>query len=274
MKSIVILALLLNLSSAFARQRSVPPYHLLNPVPAGSLREMETDRPNVTESAFTVDAGHFQYETDLFRSEHVSSEEGKTSTLYLNQFLLKTGLVKNTELQAGFQTYGWQRSREQSGEIKHTDGVGNLIVRLKQNLTGNDGGKFVMAVLPYLRFPTSAIEKSRYEYGLIVPMQTELPGDWKLGFQIEADRLKDESSAGMHTEFLQSLTLSHEILKDLDGIAETYYSYDLKAHQWANYLNAALQVKIAQGVKLDGGVNYGLQHDARKSYFIGSSIRF
>ena len=33
-------------------------YHLFNPTPRELLREMSTDRPDVTESAFTVDAGH------------------------------------------------------------------------------------------------------------------------------------------------------------------------------------------------------------------------
>lgn len=28
------------------------------------MRDFETDRPDVTESAYTVDAGHFQLETD------------------------------------------------------------------------------------------------------------------------------------------------------------------------------------------------------------------
>jgi hypothetical protein len=30
-----------------------------------SLREMSTDRPDKTESPYTVDAGHFQFEADL-----------------------------------------------------------------------------------------------------------------------------------------------------------------------------------------------------------------
>ena len=41
-------------------------YHLLNPTPREQMREMSTDRPDKTESPYTVDAGHFQIESDLF----------------------------------------------------------------------------------------------------------------------------------------------------------------------------------------------------------------
>jgi len=32
-----------------------------------------------------------------------------------------------------------------------------------------------------------------------LPMSFKLPGDWKLGTQIEADRMQDSDGSGMHT---------------------------------------------------------------------------
>jgi hypothetical protein len=40
-------------------------YTLLNPVPTDQLRGMDTDRPNVTNTPHTIDAGHLQIETGL-----------------------------------------------------------------------------------------------------------------------------------------------------------------------------------------------------------------
>ncbi|WP_130867995.1 hypothetical protein [Chryseobacterium indologenes] len=63
-----------------------------------------------------------------------------------------------------------------------------------------------MALLPYIKFPTSRFEEdSRFQGGLIVPMQYQLPGEWNLGFQIEVDRLKDQDEQVMHTEFYRHL---------------------------------------------------------------------
>jgi hypothetical protein len=41
-------------------------YTLFNPTPADCMREFDPDRPDVTDSPFTVDAGHIQFETGLF----------------------------------------------------------------------------------------------------------------------------------------------------------------------------------------------------------------
>jgi hypothetical protein len=238
------------------------------------MREMETDRPDVTESPYTVDAGHFQVETDLVRAISEKSETIKTKTILINQMNLKIGLTGSTAVQVGFQTYGRQRETElDSGSKTVNDGYGDLTFRIKQSLIGNDKGSFAMALLPYVKIPTSKYEDSRLEGGLIVPMQYKFAGEWNLGFQVELDRLKDQDDNAMHTEFLQTLTISHPIIKGLDGIAETYYTYDFKAHQFSNYINAAIQIDAAKDFKLDAGLNIGLQHTAAKHYFIGASYR-
>jgi hypothetical protein len=41
-------------------------YTLFNPTPSDCMREFDPDRPDVTDSPFTVDAGHIQFETGLF----------------------------------------------------------------------------------------------------------------------------------------------------------------------------------------------------------------
>src|SRR5262245_10319185 len=41
-------------------------YTLFNPTPDSLLRDLTTDRPDITESPFTVDAGHVQVETTIF----------------------------------------------------------------------------------------------------------------------------------------------------------------------------------------------------------------
>ena len=40
-------------------------YDLFNPTPDALMRSFSTDRPPKANSPYTVDAGHFQYETDI-----------------------------------------------------------------------------------------------------------------------------------------------------------------------------------------------------------------
>ncbi|UWX61254.1 transporter [Chryseobacterium oranimense] len=261
-------------SVCFAQQESHKNYSLFNPVPRELMREMETDRPDVTESPYTVDAGHVQFETDLVRLIHEKSDMQKISTLLINQANLKIGITSNTAIQVGFQTYGRQKEKELDSNSEAVNkGIGDITLRIKQNLIGNNHGAFALAVLPYVKFPTSEYEESRYEYGLIVPMSYKLPGEWKLGLQVEVDKLKDTDQPSMHTEFLQTLTISHPLSKGIDWIAETYYTYDFKAHELSNFINAAIQMEVVKDLKLDIGINYGIQQTAAKHYFVGLSYR-
>jgi len=257
------------------QQIPVRSYSLFNPVPKNSMREMETDRPDVTESPYTVDAGHFQYETDIVKLKKEKSDLQHSQTILINQANIKIGITNSTAIQIGFQSYGIQKEKDLStGSSITAKGMGDVSLRIKQNIIGNNNGNFALALLPYIKFPTSGYDdESRFEGGLIVPMTYKLPGEWTLGFQVEVDRLKDKDQPAMHTEFLQTLTISHPLLKGIDGIAETYYTYDFKSHEISNFINAAIQLEVIKDFKLDAGLNYGLQHHADKQYFIGASFR-
>jgi hypothetical protein len=259
-----------------AQETPKPRYTLFKPTPTALLRDMETDRPGITESPFTVDAGHFQYETDLISYEKEKSESKDQTTFLINQFNLKIGITTSTALQVGLESFGIQREQELPGGQKTTSrGIGDITIRLKQNILGNDGGAFAISVLPYVKIPTAQYDpESRFEGGFMVPMQLELPKEWKLGMQLEGDRLKDKDLNAVHTEFLQSLSISHALIKDLEGMAETYYTFNFKDKHWANFLNAAMQFEAAKNLKLDAGLNYGLQHDAEKTYYLGMAVRF
>ena len=270
---ILILALLSVVNiGAFGQQKTC--YHLFRPVPGDSLREMETDRPDVTESPQTVDAGHFQFETDLIRFQRENGDAGRSDEYLFNLANIKLGLTNSTAIQLTFESFVIKKDFYTESSVDRNSGFGDLTLRLKQNLLGNDKGKFAIALLPYLKFPTSRADKeSQYEGGIIIPMSIKFGNDWELGFQVEADRLQDEEGSGHHNQILQTLTVSHPLTKKLDGIIETYYTYEFKDNHLKNFLNAALQYELSKDLLIDGGLNYGVQHDARKSYFVGLSFR-
>lgn len=257
-----------------SRAQNTKSYSLFKPVPKENLREMETDRPDVTESPQTIDAGHFQYETDLFRLERQRYDDVKNDTYFINKANLKLGITNSTAIQLVVESFVLNKKKSGDVPAETNRGLGDLTLRIKQNLLGNDDGNFAIALLPYVKFPTShADEESAYEGGFILPMALKVGSDWKLGMQLEADRLQDNEGKGHHNELLQTFTVSHPIIKKLDGVGETYYTYDLKEKHWSNYLNFALQYELAKDIKFDAGVNYGVQHEADKSYFLGFSVR-
>ena len=106
------------------------------------MRELSTDRPDKTESPYTVDAGHFQWEMDfaVFTLERVDGAQSQTWNIA--PVNIKVGLTNNTDLQLFFDSYIHEQDRRSpcAESAETTDGVGDLTTRLKINLWGDDGG--------------------------------------------------------------------------------------------------------------------------------------
>jgi hypothetical protein len=259
-------------ASVFAQQKG---YSLFKPVPKEEMRDMETDRPDVTETPITVDAGHFQYETSLLDYSKQYKGQNRINTHTINQLNFNVGITGSTAFQVMLDSYVSESERPIGSTVKTTSqGIGDVTFRIKQNLMGNDGGNFAIAMLPYLKVPTAKYkEDNRTEFGLSVPMRIQLPSEWTLGTQVEVDRLQEEGEHALHTDLLQSLSLSHDLFKNMEGLVETYYTYGIKKHEWNNFINAALQYEVSSNCKFDAGINYGVQHEATRSFFLGMAYR-
>ncbi|MDX2244619.1 MAG: transporter [Leptolyngbyaceae cyanobacterium bins.302] len=77
-------------------------YNLFNPTPRELWRELTTDRPDRTESPYTVDAGAFQVETDLFVYTRDTNNPEGTRTESFDTFIpnFKIGLTNNIDFQS------------------------------------------------------------------------------------------------------------------------------------------------------------------------------
>ena len=97
--------ILLNLMAFYGGQVSLAEaqnkddYTLFNPTPQEHMREFVTDRPDKTESPITVDAGHYQHETDLL-NVIIDQADGATDVSYLAVAPnAKVGLTNDIDLQ-------------------------------------------------------------------------------------------------------------------------------------------------------------------------------
>ena len=90
--TLIALTLILLSDSARATDRSS--YHLFNPVPSNEMRPLATDRPDRTESPYTVDPGHFQFEIDLFNQVRDAS----TTESLVGGINAKAGLTDSIDL--------------------------------------------------------------------------------------------------------------------------------------------------------------------------------
>lgn len=256
-------------------------YHLLNPTPREQMREMSTDRPDKTESAYSVDAGHFQLEMDIlsygydrYNSDRENRREESVAIAPVN---LKVGLLNDLDLQLMIEPYVSVRTRD-AGGVTRRRGFGDVTVRTKYNLWGNDGGKTAMAVMPFVKLPTNQddLGNNSVEGGVILPLAVELPAGWSLGAMTEVDFVRDENGGGHHSEFVNTITFGHDIVGDLGGYVEFFSLVSSeRGSEWVGTVDLGLTYALTDDIQLDGGVNIGVTRSAEDwNPFLGLSWRF
>ena len=255
-------------STAFAGPEPAPDksrYHLFHPTPRAEMREMSTDRPDQTESAYTVDAGHFQLEMDLVKFTY-DRHRPSWNVAPVN---LKAGLLNNVDLQIVLDNY----VRESGG----ASGFGDITARLKINLWGNDGGATALALMPYLKLPLDAsnLRNGETEGGIIVPLAVALPGGWSMGLMTEVDFVSD-GAGGHDAEWLNSVTFSHDIVGKLGGYVEfVAITGNAPGFDWQAQADVGFTYGLTDDVQFDFGCNFGVTKFAPDFQpFVGLSIRF
>ena len=248
-------------------------YSLFRPVPTALLRPMSTDRPDVTESAYSLDAGHFQIETDLIRfGVRRFGPDASQEELGLNHANLKIGLAANLDVQLVVESYTIQTERTEQNTQRA--GFGDLTLRVKRNLWGNDGGRSALAVMPFVKLPTGrATGNHAWEGGVVVPYALELPRNWSFGSQLQATLIRDDDSGRDCLELAPTVTVGHDLYRTLGGFVELAGSWDTREKSRALTLNGGPIWRVTDNLQLDLGINYPLTADTETTYFLGLSFR-
>lgn len=235
-------------------------YHLFNPTPQSLLRPLSTDRPDTTESPYTVDAGHIQIELDFFRFSTDQRKGVKEEELALLPINFKIGLSNSIDLQVIPESYVVHRSKPKNSDSTTRSGFGDTSVRLKYNFFGNDAGDSALAIMPYLTIPTARnhLGADRLEGGLILPFGYSLAENLGLGLMVEWDYVNQEYSK-YRSEFLTSATLGYDITSTFGSYVEMVAILsDKSSFEDMYYLNLGTTYALSDNLQLDAGVNFGL----------------
>ena len=262
-------------------KRDKSKYTLFDPTPREWMRELQTDRPDKTESPFTVDAGHFQVEADIlnyaYDRHNAARTDSRVESVSIAPMNLKVGLRNDVDLQLGLETYLSVRTHDiASGTVQRNRGFGDVLVRAKWNAWGNDGGATAFGVMPYLKLPTNQDNLNSAEGGVILPFALELPAGWSMGLMTQLDLIRDVNGSGYHPEFLNSITFGHDIVGNLAGYVEFFSAASTESGaDWVGTLDVGLTFGLTEDIQLDGGVNIGVTRAADDiNPFIGISWRF
>ena len=255
-----------------------PANDLFHPVPSAQMRELSTDRPDKTESPVTVDAGHWQFETDLISFHREQADGLRSDAWAVDAFNLKAGLLDNMDLQLVFEPIDGQRTEDlASGETHSVQGQGDLLFRLKIHLYDGQGLIPTFGLMPFIKSPTAAegLGNGVSEAGLILPFGWDLPAGFSLGCMAEFDQALNSTGSGSHIDSIASASLSHGLFGSVEGYVELWTQISGEGGvEGQSTLDGGLTWEVVPNVQLDAGVNAGLTAASEDlNPFAGLSLR-
>ena len=262
-------------------------YNILNPTPADNLRDMDTDRPNRTNTPHTIDAGHLQLEAGVadytYNRDRYHGANAQTHALSLGEFNLRLGVLNNLELNTAISSFERDDSKDfTTGHREQQTGFGDMVVGGKLNLWGNDGGDDVwatgLAFQPQIKIPTakSAIGNGHVEYSLGAPLQLRLPAGFQLGLQMTASCERNSGNSGYVGGWQGSASIDRVLFAGFDVYLEYWSHVTTERHQeFEQTLDVGFTRPLGKNLMLDMGLAFGLNRASDTVNLItGISARF
>ena len=260
------------------------PYTLFNPTPTDKMRDFNTDRPTKSNVPYTVPAGHFQYEGDLFiyGYDNTSTPDTNITSWTVGNPTLKLGLLNNLDVEVNFSFYNSIRTATVStGASTISQGFGDTFTRFKWNLFGNDGGGPALALIPYAKWPTAPIfpqgtGNGYIEGGLIAPLAVPLPMGFNAIIMGEMDIVKNAFDSNYRVNIPALLNVSRTVFENVTAYAEIYANWSTNPQAPNLYtLDFALAWQPRPNFQLDVGINIGLNAAAPPyQIYMGIAQRF
>lgn len=218
-------------------------------------RPLSTDRPDRTESPFTVPRGWFQIESDLVSYGELANDDVTVTGTSIASLNLKYGFTDRFDLQFVFSP--WVRVRTEFPGFEDTDtGTGQAGLRAKFNLTGNDTGDIAVALLPFAVAPTrgDAI-LDRATFGIVTPVSLDLGDDRAMSSMLGVMSVESED-----TWVIGSISFASPLAGPLAGFFELYVARSGFDDESLEDVTADVGFTYAasENWQVDAGVYYGI----------------
>lgn len=257
--------------------------HDVRATPAVTRGEQLRDMNALYLSPWTVNPGHVQLESYAIQYAHDKDDAGRGTTTreawVFGPVTLKVGVLTNCDLEITATPFTRVRTKaEVPRRTTVQRGFGDVYTGVKYNVVGNDGGSFALAVLPFVKFPTSDddLGNEHWEGGVVIPLGIELPSGWWLMLSPEVDVSHDLFSAGYHADFANTTYLCHRIADRLSGYIDFYSWVSTERHtRMIGIVDFGLTLAATSNVQVDAGLSVAVtKWGDDVNPYVGLSVRY
>ena len=214
-------------------------------VPTAQLDAIVTDRPDFTESAQTVAAGHTQVEAG-----QTFAREADVSSFSLGEVLLRTGVSRRVELRTAVNSYSVQAGGGNSVAGFEDSNLGAKVSLL--DAPASPSWRPALAVIAGFSVPTGG---SAYRGGRALP-EAKLLAAWdltdRLAFSSNLNWSRAEYDRGLGDEWSASASLGIGVTEKVGAYLETFgFGDHFGAWGQRAFVNGGVTYLISNSFQLD-----------------------
>lgn len=241
---------------------------------AGTVRELTTDRPDTTETPFTVEPGRVQLEMSVASWTRDRQGGVRTTEWEVAPFNLRFGVTRAVEAGVFFTPHVHRTEQARRGPKTVTRGAGDTVLRAKFNFTGNDGGAFGSGVFFDVKLPTAAngLGNDRTEVAVTFPIAFEAGAGWDGAAMTVIERAYGDAGK-YEAVWTNTLSLARELAPDVGVFFELVSTAGAGSH--VMLFDCGVTRRFGPDLQFDAGVNIGISRTAPDlGAFVGLSKRF
>jgi hypothetical protein len=246
----------------------------LSPMAFAEQPDFVPGRPGEAETAISVPEGHLQIETEIASYTHDEEDRDETSGVSVAATTLRYGLAHGLDAELIVQPY--LRAREESGGVKQTDnGFGDVTLRLRRTIVGQDGDGPSIGIIGFVTLPTAedGLGADDVEGGAILAGAFDLSDKWNLAWTIGAAAVSTEDD--YEGEYSGAVTLGYALNDKWGAYGELAASKAERDDETAATFDVGATYLLNPVTQLDAGANFGITDAADDlSAFIGWARRF
>lgn len=225
-------------------------------MPREQMREMATDRPDMTESPLSVEPGHVQLEFDTVAYEVARTDAATEHVTRAGTVNTRVGLGARTDLQLVVTPVVWRSVSIQTSQHDDDVGFGDTVVRLKVNLRGNEEEGFAIGLLPFVTAPTSTngVGDAQFSGGIAIPMGIALHERLDLGMMVQLEIAEGEAQT-LSYRALETITLGVGVAGPFAVFIEVAHATEFDDDATTFFeLHGGMTYELSPDVRLDLGV--------------------
>lgn len=228
-----------------------------------------TDRPDATESPYTVGKGNFQIETGAFRTTYDDNGTDVAETVF-NTALLRYGLGERFELRLGWDYSQLEETRNNQSLFNAT-GLTPMLLGAKVELADEDGWIPQIGLLGHLRLPFTAISEFQPEntgMEFFFSFDHTLSEKSGIAYNLGARLIDDQP-----IEYVYTLAYGYSITDNWGAYAEVYGA--VSENGATPFLwDAGITYLVNNNLQLDATIGTGINGEAQQDLLISAGFSY